>query len=155
MDLRCPNCNGSELKRASLAYEEGRSRLAARTRLRGMVFGDGANVIVGTAVTRGMNESEMSKRLRPPRKWSYRKLFFGAGLVSLVSLMVYIHFVMGSSSTVSGLPVVVFGAIGLGVLLVLLLLVARRNLLVYPRQCAEWERSFVCQRCGTVSLHQI
>lgn len=151
MGFDCPKCHSSNLKRASLAYQEGLSRVAAQSRLRGLVFGDdGPNVVVGSDVTNGVIQTDLSKALRPPKKWSYGKLFLGAGLVLLVSLMVYIHFVMGSSSTVSGLPVVVFGVIGVGVLLLLLLSVWRHNLLVYPRQCAEWDRSFVCQRCGAV-----
>jgi hypothetical protein len=71
----------------------------------------------------------------------------------LVSLMVYIHFVMSSSSPVSGVPPVVFGAIGLCAFVVLLFSVWRHNHLVYPRQRAEWDRSFVCQQCGAVSQH--
>jgi hypothetical protein len=32
----------------------------------------------------------------------------------------------------------------------MLLLVVRHNHSVYPRRFAEWDRSFICQRCGTV-----
>jgi hypothetical protein len=31
----------------------------------------------------------------------------------------------------------------------------RHNNLVYPRQFAEWDRSFLCQRCGTVTPQDI
>jgi hypothetical protein len=110
---------------------------------------------VGTAVTKGTHQTELSKSLRPPKKWSYGKFLLWAGIVSVISLIFYTNTVMASSSMVSALPVVVFGVIGLGTLLVLLLLVARHNLLVYPRQYAEWDRSFVCQRCGAVSQQEL
>lgn len=154
MDLRCPNCNSQDMKKVSVVYEEGVSRTKEQTRLRALLFGDeGPNVILGSAVTNGTRETELSKSLRPPKKWSYGKLLLWAGFVSVISLIFYIHFVMSSSATVSGLSAVVFGAIGLGVFVVLLLSVWRHNHLVYPRQYAEWDRSFICQRCGGVSQH--
>ena len=39
MDLRCPSCNGADLKKLSLAYQEGRFQVDTRTRLRGVVVG--------------------------------------------------------------------------------------------------------------------
>jgi hypothetical protein len=151
MDLRCPNCNSSELKRVPLAYEEGRSRLAARIRLRGMVFGDDANVIVGRAVTSGMSETELAKTLRPPKKWSYGRVLLGAVLVALASLIFYVHVVMESTSKTSSMPIVLLGIIELGLFFVLLFLTWRQNYLIYPRQYERWNRSFVCQRCGAVN----
>jgi len=81
-------------------------------------------------------------------KWSYGKLLPWAGIVSIVSLIFYSHTVMSSSSIVSALPVVVFGVIGTVALLASMAVIWRHNQLVYPRQYAEWDRSFVCQRCG-------
>src|SRR5216684_4446924 len=152
MDLRCPTCQSSDLKKVSLAYQEGLSRLKAKSRLRGLLFGeDGPNVIVGTAVTRGTYQTELSRALRPPKKWSYGKLLLWIGFVSVVSLIFYTHTVMSSSSMVSALPVVMFGVIGAVVLLALLAVIWRHNQLVYPRAYDQWGRSFVCQRCGAIT----
>src|ERR1019366_9240957 len=75
MDLRCPSCNGTDLKKLSLAYQQGRVRVDTRTRLRGVVVGEGGpDVVVGRATTRGIQETEQSKLLSPPTKWSYLKL---------------------------------------------------------------------------------
>src|ERR1700682_2472363 len=64
MDLRCPSCNGTDLKKLSLAYQQGRVRVDTRTRLRGVVVGEGGpNVVVGRATTRGIQETEQSKLL--------------------------------------------------------------------------------------------
>jgi len=156
MDLRCPNCHSADLKEVSLAYQEGLFRVRTKSRLRALLFGeDGPNVIVGTAVMRGTQQTELSRALCPPKKWSFGKILLAAGIVSIASLIFYTNTVMSISSHVSGVPVVVFGVIGLIVLFVSLAVIWRHNLLVYPRQCAEWERSFVCQRCGAVSRHDL
>ena len=151
MDLRCPNCNSSDLKKASLAYEEGLTRGTSKSRFRALLFGeDGPNVVVGTAVMKGMYQTELSRALRPPKKRSYGKLLLWAGIVSVVSLIFYTHTVMSSTSLVSALPVVMFGVMGAVVLLASLAVIWRHNQLVYPRQYAEWDRSFVCLRCGAI-----
>lgn len=152
MDLRCPNCHTSDLKKVSLVYHEGLSRVRTKSRLRALLFGDdGPNVIVGKAVMKGMYQTELSRALRPPKKWSYGKLLLWAGIVSVVSLIFYTNTVMSSSSMVSALPVVVFGVIGTAVLLAWVAVIWRHNQLVYPRAYDQWERSFVCQRCGAVT----
>jgi hypothetical protein len=156
MDLRCPHCNSSDLKKVSIAYKEGLSRGTARTGFRALLFGeDGPNVIVGRAVTNGTYQTELSKSLRPPRKRSYGKLLLGAGLVSLTSLIFYIHVVMANASKSSAMPVVLFGAIGTSVFFVLLFVAWRHNHLVYPRQYDQWNRSVVCQGCGALSQHKV
>jgi hypothetical protein len=156
VDLRCPNCQTSDLKKVSLAYQEGLSRVRTKSRLRALLFGEnGPNVIVGTAVTQGTHQTELARALRPPKKWSHSKVLLAAGTVSIASLIFYTNTVMSSPSQVSGFPVVVFGTIGMIVLFASLAAIWRHNLLVYPRQCAEWERSFICQRCGAVSQHDL
>jgi hypothetical protein len=154
MDLRCPNCGSTDLKKASLAYEEGLSRIRVKSRLRGLLFADdGPNVIVGRAAANGVQQTELSRRLRPPKKWSYAKLVLWAGLVSIVSLVLCVHVVMASSTTVSSLPIITVGAAGLMAFLVLLFVTWRHNQLVYPRRLTEWQRLFICQRCAGISDH--
>jgi hypothetical protein len=152
MELRCPSCNGTSLKRISLAYDEGLYRIDAQSRLRGFLFGsDGPNVIVGKAVTQGVHQTQVSNRLRPPMKWSYLKLIGWSALVSCIALIGYVRSVMSSSSRVSAAPVVIIGAIGLLAFVMLLFLTWRHNQLVYPRQLAEWQSLFLCSRCGRTS----
>jgi hypothetical protein len=153
MDLRCPSCNGTDLKKISVAYQEGLSRVDARTRLRGFVLGsDGPDVIVGKAVTQGVHQTQLSKRLRPPVKWSYLKLTGWSALVSFAALIGYVHSVMSSSTRASALPVAISTVVLAAVFLFLLGLFWRHNQLIYPRQHAEWSLSFICQRCGAVSV---
>jgi hypothetical protein len=156
MDLRCPNCGSTDLKKASLVYEEGSSRTKARSRLRGLSFGDeGPNLVVGTSVTNGTYQTEVSKQLRPPKKWSYGRLLVAAVLVALASLIFYVHVVMSSSTKSSGMSVVFLAVLGFSVLLIALFLTWRHNQLVYPRQFADWNASWQCSRCGGISSQNV
>jgi rubredoxin len=151
-DWRCPNCGGSDLKKASLAYQEGVYRVDTKIRLRALLFGSGGpNVIVGKAVTRGVHQTQLSRRLRPPMKWSYLKLLGWTVVISFTVLIVYVHSVMGSSTKVSALPTEL-GMFGVATgFLLLLFLVWRHNHLAYPGRYAKWNDSWLCERCGGVS----
>ena len=107
MELQCPNCKSTNLKKVSLAYQEGLQRVSTRTRLRGVVVGsDGPDVVVGRATTKGTQQTEISKVLTPPKKWSYVKLFGRSVLVflSVGWIVFYVHTVRGNSSSVLSLP---------------------------------------------------
>src|SRR6202047_927607 len=109
MDLRCPSCNGTDLKKLSLAYQQGRVRVDTRTRLRGVIVGEGGpDVVVGRATTRGIQETELSKHLSPPAKWSYKKLVLGFAIVSFIALVVYVRSVMSGPVPASSLPVTLY-----------------------------------------------
>src|SRR6516162_1103339 len=82
--LRCPNCNSTNLRKVSLAYQEGLVRTVARTRVRAVVVGGhGPDLLVARATTQGSQQSNLSKRLSPPVKWSYRKLILWWALAFL------------------------------------------------------------------------
>ncbi len=54
MDLRCPKCNSTDLKKVSLAHQEGLFRSEGRTRLRAVVVGGGGpDLVVGRATAKG------------------------------------------------------------------------------------------------------
>src|SRR2546426_11135097 len=75
MDLRCPKCNSTDLKKVSLAFQEGLYCTDSRTGLRAAVVGGGGpDLLVGRATTRGSSQSALSKQLSPPVKWSYLKV---------------------------------------------------------------------------------
>ena len=44
MDLRCPKCNSNNLKKVSLAYQEGTYLIDTRSRMRGLLFAGGGRV---------------------------------------------------------------------------------------------------------------
>jgi len=153
MDLRCPKCNSTDLKKVSLAYEEGSFRGEAQTRIRAAVVGGGgADLIVGRASTRTSHQSTLSKRLTPPVKWSYRKLIFWSLVVFLCCgwLVSYVNTITKSSTTVMSPALAGYAVIAAAVFAIIVVLVVRHNLRVYPKHLGEWDRSFICQRCGTL-----
>jgi hypothetical protein len=155
MDLRCPKCNSTDLKKASLAYQEGLYRADARTRLSAaLVGGNGPDLMVGSATTQAFHQSALSKQLSPPAKWSYLK----AGSWSVLALLCvgwlvfYVNTVATNSSTVLSPPLTLFALISAASFALLLFLVWKHNHFTYQKRFAEWDSSFFCERCGAVSI---
>jgi hypothetical protein len=156
MELQCPNCKSTDLMKVSLAYQEGLQSGSARTRLRGIMVGsDGPDVIVGRATTKWTQQTEISKGLTPPRKWSYLKLFGWSALVflSVGWIVLYVNSIMTNSLSVSSFPLTIHAVLSAGIFVFLFLVYWKHNHSTFPRQYAQWDRSFICQRCGKVSEH--
>jgi len=156
MDLRCPKCNSTDLKKVSLAYQEGFYRTDARTRLSAaLVGGSGPDLLVGRATTQASHQTALSKQLSPPPKWSYLKVVSWSILAFLCVgwLVFYINTVTTNSSTVSSVPLTLFALISAASFALLLFLVWKHNHSTYQKRLAEWDSSFICSRCGTVSQH--
>ena len=152
MDLRCPKCNSTNLKRVSLAYQEGTYHIDARSRMRGLLLvGGGPGILVGRTSTRGSQQSALSKRLSPPTKWSYVKLAAWSGAVTLIALVLYVQHVMASPVPASSLPVKLYVVFAPLVLSLLVGIVWRHNHSSYQQKYAQWDQSFICERCGMVS----
>ena len=140
----------------SLAYQEGQFHVNTRTRLRALLFGnEGPSLIFGKAVTQGIHWTQLSKLLSPPRKWSYARLSLGFLVVTLGALFAYVIFVASSPPPVSTFPMKMYVIVAPFVFLILAFLVWRHNHLRFPQEYARWDRSFICQRCGAVSLRDV
>lgn len=158
MDLRCPKCNSTDLKKVSLAYQEGLYRVDSRARLRAaIVGGNGPDLLVGRVTMRGSQQSTLSKRLSPPAKWSYLKVISWSVLAFLCIgwLVFYVHAVTTNSSMVFLAPLTVFTYFSSALFVLLLLIAWKHNHSTYPRQHTHWNQSFICEHCGTVSEHEI
>ena len=152
MDLRCPKCNSNNLKKVSLAHQQGSCHIDTRSKMRGLVFaGGGPGILVGRTSTRGSQQSALSKRLSPPTKWSYVKLVGWSGVVTLIALVLYVQHVMASPVPASSLPVKLYVVLAPLVLSLLVGIVWRHNHSAYEQKYARWNESYVCERCGTVS----
>ena len=154
MEFQCPNCKGTNLKKVSLAYQEGLQRLSTRTRLRGVVVGsDGPDVVVGRATTKGIQQTDISKALTPPKKWSYVKLFGWSVLVflSVGWIVFYVNTITKNSSSVTSIPLTIYTVLSVGIFVALVLAYWKHNHYTYAREFAVWDRSFFYQRCGTIS----
>jgi hypothetical protein len=156
MDLRCPDCNSSDLKRLSLVYQGGLSRVKTRSRLLALVFGKGGpDLVVGRAAAHGIQQTELSRTRKPPVKWSYRRLVFRAMALTFVALGAYIVFVASGTPPVSTLPLKLYVFLAPVVFLVLAFAVWRHNYLRFPQEYARWDRSFICQRCGAICQNEV
>ena len=154
MDLRCPKCNSTDFKKVSLAYQEGLYGSDARTRLSAaLVGGNGPDLIVGRGITQVSHQSALSKQLSPPAKWSYLKVGSWSVLAFLCIgwLVFYVNTVTTKSSTVLSFPLTAFGLASCGIFVLLLFLVWRHKHSSYQRRYSQWDRSFICSRCGVVS----
>src|SRR5260370_41800904 len=154
MDLRCPKCNSTDLKKVSLAYEEGLFRSEGRTRLGAVaVGGGGPDLVVGRATTRGTEKSTLSKKLTPPVKWSYPKVIGWSVLVFVCVgwLVFYVNACKTNATTVSSTPLTLFALVSGAFFALLLFLAWRHNHSAYAQEYARWDRTFICSRCGTVS----
>ena len=154
MDMRCPKCNSTDLKKLSLAYEEGLYGSKGHTRLSAaLVGGSGPDLIVGRATTRASHQSVLSKRLKPPTKWSYVKVISWSVVLflSVGWLVFYVNTIAKSATTVMSPALTGYGLLVAVVFASIVVLVVRHNLSVYPKRIAEWDRSFICQRCGAIN----
>jgi len=153
MDLRCPKCSSTDLKKVSLAYQEGLFHVNARTRMLGLLFASGGpDVMVGRATTSGVQQSALSKSLAPPTKWSYLKLILWSGVISFVALVAYVRVVMTSPPPVSSLPAKIYILVAPLVFIFLFVSIWRHNHTSYQRQYVEWDRTFICKRCGETCI---
>jgi hypothetical protein len=155
MDLRCPKCNSTDLKKLSLGYQEGLYQTEGRTRLRAVAVGSGGpDLVVGRATTRGSQQSAFSKQLSPPVKWSYLKVIGWSVLVFVCFgwLVFYVNTVTTNATTVSSAPLTLFAVISAAVFVFLLFLVWKHNHSTYQKRFAEWDRSFICEHCGAITL---
>jgi len=156
VELQCQKCGSTDLKKVSLVYQNGLSQVKAATRMGGFVLGlNGPGLFLGKAKTRGVQQSGLSTALNPPSKWSYIRLAGWAFAVSCASLLAYIVFASASTPPVSTLPIKLYVFLAPFVFVALLAVFWQHNRLVYPHQFAEWNRSFLCQRCGSVTAQDI
>ena len=153
--LSCPNCNSTYLTKFSLVYQKGLSSTVAHTRLRAVGVGaSGPDLLVGKATTRALHQSALSQQLSPPVKWSYRKLirWWAVMFLSIGWLIFYINIITRNSSAVLPPQLILFSQLSAATFLLLLVLFWSHNQSAYKQRYRQWERSFLCQRCGTLTV---
>jgi hypothetical protein len=154
MDLRCPKCNSTDLKKVSPTYEGRAFRTEAQTQVRAAVTGGtGADLIIRGASTSASRQLALSKRQNPPVKWSYRKVFFWNALVFVCGawLVFYVNAVTKNATTVTSPALTAYALIAVVIFGFVLAVVVSHNHSVYPKRFGEWDRAFICQRCGTIT----
>lgn len=152
MNIECGQCGSSEISKLSLIFDEGFSRLEARSRGWGLMVGaEGAELGFGKFRTKGQIQSRLSRKVSPPHKWSYWKVLFW-GLIGLLVL----EFTLGYVDTVLRFggnfnqQLAWCGYAWLAIIVVILSTTLRHNVWIVPKRLRVWERSFMCHRCGRI-----
>lgn len=140
--FECPYCQSENIQSYNIAYASGFSNVSGVTT--GVGVGMSGRVGVGVGNTVGTQQTVLSMMAPPPKKKSTTSLFimgtlgiyFGLGLVLLVSGL--------SKSNWSLL-------LYIGAYAILIYAIHRRtvwNRTVYPQLRRDWERTYICLRCG-------
>jgi hypothetical protein len=66
-------------------------------------------------------------------------------------LVFYVNSITKNASTVSSPALSAYGVIAAVIFAFALAVVVRHNVSVYPKRFSEWDRSFICQRCGAIN----
>lgn len=69
----------------------------------------------------------------------------------MVSPIFYVNTLTENSSAILSPPSILFSGLSAVTLLLLLVLFWRHNQSAYKRRYSQWQRAFLCQRCGTVT----
>ena len=71
--------------------------------------------------------------------------------LSIGWIVFYINTIPKNSAAVLSPPLVLWSGLSAITFLLLLVLFWRHNQFAYKRRYSQWERSFLCQRCGTLT----
>jgi hypothetical protein len=138
----CLNCNSTDFKRVSLIHAAG--VYESRGRFQGLEIGNG--FLFGRY--RGKSQSRLSSAVNPPRRFPYAAPII-LWLVGFFPTMAFVGRAKLSFLT-SLIPVAYVLALP-----VYLLVALSYNWLVRPKNYKNWERMFMCQRCGALIEAQI
>ena len=78
----------------------------------------------------------------------------GAGFLLIGWIVFYMSTITRNSSAVLSPPLIRFSQLSAATFLLLLVLFWRHNQFTYKRRYRQWERSFLCQRCGTLTVQE-
>ena len=113
-------------------------------------------MIVGSARTKGLHQTELSKTLESSDKVVVPEArCCGQELSRSSALVAYVNHVMASPPPVSALPVEIYAVLFPVAFVFLLILFWRHNHSTYQQLYAQWNRSFICERCGAMSQHEL
>lgn len=143
VSLACTKCHSPDVRRLSLIYREGLSSIASDTS--GVGIG-GGRVGVGHARTSGVQQTVLSRQATPPQPRSTGGVAVGA----VLGLLGGIGSLSGGDGGVSSALFLIGIVCGF-----ILWSAIKYNRDQYPRFRAQWEKSFMCARCGEVFVSEL
>lgn len=152
--MECSVCHSTNFVKVSLAYEQGLSADEGQSRSGGLLVGTGGVGLWGGRTTStGTSQTRLSARLSPPTKWSYWTtlkvwlaglllLCFVGGALTPDNVHKAKEFIREFSWALDAY---------VGALLFFGWLVWRYNRRIFPLKRRNWDRSFLCRRCGNTT----
>jgi len=137
----------------SLVYAAGISGVAARSRGRGIALAEnGIALSFSGAETKGTFQTQLSRIASPPHKKRYRQFVLGWILGFAFSGYIVLLLKSAEPSHAAHLhqQFAWFSWIYCGFLVGRLWALWRYNHRSYPQRYREWDRSFMCRRCGKI-----
>ena len=136
--MQCPTCHSDNVQKLSLVYEQGTQniRTTGRTTGGGVGLGRGGLMVGGgggTTRTKGKSQSIAAQKAAPPDKKK----------IALPVLLIVAGVLLFSYSTMLGVAVLAAGGF-------LLWKFSQYNSQTYPPLYAQWEKSWLCNKCGSL-----
>lgn len=137
----CPNCGSENIQRFSVAYQGGAADIDTTTHSAGIGFGGGGIGIGGAKHhTTGVQMTQLAQEVAPPRKRKYwvplMCAIIAGVIVSIVAGMI--------SDSLSFLGYIAFAAV--------MYVMGYQKTYLFNKQVpewyAQWERSWICLKCG-------
>lgn len=142
MKVTCPKCESEDVQRLAMIYQHG---TATSISTGSTLAGVGDDLAVAATVTSGKQQSLLAQQAAPPQPKPSSDLFHATGLVLL--LLGPVVFLMSRDLLISGLMVFV-GAILFASARAINREAEEYNRTTYPRLKEQWERTWLCLRCG-------
>ena len=148
--MNCTNCGSDSTRKFSVVYEEGtnieHTEVNAKTKTN---YSDSRSTIKGQSRTTSM--SELAKKCAPPEKEAPIIEFLGWSFFSLIISLI-----------IAGLSYWLFDTASPGTILFVILILlnirgfmkrSKFNRTEYPKLKREWDKSWVCLKCGVTFVN--
>lgn len=144
MSFNCPNCNSESTQLLSIAYSSGIYSSEATTQT--------ASTSRHTHTTFTVNQSELSRQASPPEKLSVLFPIKFGGVAALI-LPPVLTWLLPKGTLWELLILGIFlGIVGLSIYAAYRSFAHNRT--DWVAQMEEWQRQYLCQRCGAVFVPQ-
>ena len=136
--MHCPTCQSDNVQKLSLVYEQGTQKIRTKGRTRGGGVGIGRGGLLAgagsaTTTTTGKSQSIAAEKAAPPDK---KQMMLPVGIIAAGILI-------GFKAVLVGLALVAIGGF-------IFWKFHQYNKQVFPPLYAQWEKSWLCNRCGTI-----
>jgi hypothetical protein len=142
MSFSCPSCGSENTQKISLLYQSGTTNV----RLGSIgVGGTGTGHLgIGVGATGGCAQSDLARQYAPPKKLDPSTQM--GCLIVIGVILTPIMYALTDSKIFAVFVLIIF----IAAVALLYNHAERHNTKVFPQQFAEWDKKFLCLRCGVI-----